>query len=55
LTGPDLQRREIDEPIAVEHLENPAPFQIGQLVDRLARRLRRGRGRRGVLEPPGCR
>jgi hypothetical protein len=35
--GIDLQRREIDEPVAVQDLQHPAAFQRGQLVDRLAR------------------
>ena len=33
--GIDLQRREIDEPVAGEHLQDPAPFGIGELVDRV--------------------
>src|SRR6478609_4499010 len=28
----DLQRREIDEPVAGEHLNDPAPFGIGEFV-----------------------
>ena len=52
-----LERREIDEPVAVEHLEDPAPFQISQLVDRVGRWLRRhgGRGRRSGVATPGRR
>ena len=35
----DLQRREIDEPVAGEHLNDPAPFGIGEFVGRLDGRL----------------
>jgi hypothetical protein len=38
----DLQRREIDEPVAGEHLNDPAPFGIGEFVGRLDRRLGAG-------------
>ncbi len=43
--GVDLQRRQVHEPRAGEHLENPQAFQHGQLVDRLQHRTRRYRRR----------
>lgn len=49
-----MQRREIDEPVAGEHLKDTAPFQIGEFVGRLDRRLSADCGceRRGGVAPP---
>ncbi len=56
--GIDLQRRQIDKPLAGEHRHNQLPLQVGHLVDRLARRTCRRGGRRcgsGVAPPDRCR